>query len=174
MRYTSAMRRLVPLLALTLISCTSLQGKTIDSASSASSESSASSASSSSSSLNPKAPKVYLQWQQKNLPPLVGKTPRKKLSVIVSGAARELVYVGTFNGNDFDFQGIYVNAPDAVLKASIGWAGSGDEIWIDRDKAHPDKLIVMHRNTDEKRPYLNVLKELATIEIPADAAVLVR
>lgn len=172
--YTSFMRYLSVLLAFTLLSCSALPaGKQVNS--SASSDSSASSeSSSSSSSVNPKAPKVYLQWQEKNLPPLVGKTPRRKLSLIVSGAARDLVYVGTFNGREFDRNGIYVNAPDAIMKASIGWADSGDEIWIDRSSEKTDTLVVYHRNIDEERPYLSVERILTTVEIPGDAVITVQ
>lgn len=170
------MRRLL-LLSLLLAACTSAAPGTQTAASSSAgsvSSRSAQTSSSSSSSVDPKAPKVYLQWQDKKLPALIKGNPRRRLSLYVSGAVRQVVYVGTFNGTQFDLQGEYVSATGAYLKASISWNGSGDEIWADRDPNDPTKLLVHYRDVDEKRPYLTVNRIGATVDIPANATVLPR
>ncbi len=157
---------------LVLAACSSRGGDSVSSSSASSSAGVTHSSSSSASSINPKAPKVYLQWQEKKLVTLIKGSPRRKLSLIVSGAARELVYVGTFSGEQFDLQGTYVTAAGALLKASIAWKDAGNEIWVERDPAHQDKLIVRNRDIDEKRPYLTLDTVLATVTIPGDATVL--
>ena len=97
------------------------------------------------------------------MPAIIKGQPRRKLSLQLSGAHRELVYVGTFNGEAFDLKGTFVTTDDALLKASIWWKGTGNEIWIERKDGKT--LIARHRDINEKKPYLTVDKVIATINI---------
>lgn len=154
------MRLAVCLTAALLTACTQASvvsdGSTVTSSASSSSSSSASS-------LNPKAPTAYLRWVDKKLPPIIKGQPRRRLSLQLSGAHRELVYVGTFNGEAFDLQGTFVGAETALLKASIGWKGAGSEIWVERKDA--STLVVRHRDINEEKPYLTVDRIVATVDI---------
>lgn len=116
-----------------------------------------------------RGPSITLSWVEKKLPPIIAGKPRRKLSLQLTGAQRELVYIGTFNGETFDLTGTFVQAPNAIVKASIGWNGAGDEIWIERRDAKT--LIARHRDINEDRPYLTVDKTLVTIPIVEGALV---
>lgn len=154
------MRLRVCLTALLLTACT---GASVLGDEAVSSSSAPSLPPSSSSSRNPKAPTVHLRWIDKKLPPIIKGQPRRRLSLQLSGAHRELVYVGTFNGEAFDLQGTFVGAETALLKASIGWKGAGSEIWVERKDA--STLVVRHRDINEEKPYLTVDRIVATVDI---------
>ena len=155
------MRLAACLTALLLTAC--VQTSAPEGATASSSSAVSSAASSSSSSLNPKAPTVYLRWVDKKLPPIIKGQPRRRLSLQLFGAHRELVYVGTFNGEAFDLQGAFVGAEHALLKASIWWRGAGSEIWVERKDA--STLVVRHRDINEEKPYLTVDRVIATIDM---------
>lgn len=117
---------------------------------------------------DPRAPVVHLRWVETRLRPLIEGQPRRKLALQLSGAARRLEYVGTFNGEAFDLAGTFVSAERAVLKASISWQGSGDEVWVERTA---EGLAVHHRNVDEQRPYLTVNTVLVKVPLEGNVRV---